>query len=88
MASKKAAKVDTLGELHELTATILKEELSRARAAGEGISPQLLAQVIKFLKDNDITADEGNGELAKLKAAFAGDNIYPFDPAAEAAKRA
>jgi hypothetical protein len=52
-----------LDDLHGLQAEALKEELRRQKESGEGISPALLAQVNKFLKDNGIDRPkaEGNG---------------------------
>lgn len=54
-----------LNELHALVARVLKEELEREPAQIEidgvlitpehSVSPALLAQAIKFLKDNSIT---------------------------------
>jgi len=45
----KAAKVDYLEQLHKTVAETLTSAIK-----GEDVSPQLLAQAIKFLKDNGI----------------------------------
>ena len=75
---------DALGALHGLIADALKEQIEAARASGEGIPPALLAQAIKFLKDNGIDAPEqAGGRLDRLKkslpsAADLEDNVTPF----------
>ena len=73
-----------LDALHGLQAEALKDELRRQKEAGEGISPALLAQVNKFLKDNGIDRPqaEGNGPdlLDKeLDGVEFGDAVIPFD---------
>lgn len=45
----KAAKMDALEALHAAVADVLKVQLQ-----GEEVSPQMIAQAIKFLKDNGV----------------------------------
>lgn len=43
-----------LGELHGLLADTLKDQIKKFTDANEPVPPALLAQAIKFLKDNGI----------------------------------
>jgi len=52
----KRATEDILDGLHGLLAESLKEQLENYKNSDEPIPPQLLAQCIKFLKDNGIDA--------------------------------
>lgn len=63
----KAAKMDALEELHALTAKVLTKALS------DEASPQMLAQAIKFLKDNGIepAKDADNAALQALSNRIA-----------------
>ena len=45
---------EALAALHGLLADTLREQIEKAKASEEGIPPALLAQAIKFLKDNGI----------------------------------
>jgi hypothetical protein len=47
------ASLESLNELHDAVAKVLKENLD---------DPKVLANAIKFLKDNDITADLMNDD--------------------------
>jgi len=55
------ATVDVLAGLHDLLATSLRTDLKRYIDAEEPVPPALLAQIIKFLKDNGIEAKEAAG---------------------------
>lgn len=69
-ASEKA-----MDQLHAAVALLLSNELDRAsfRAEskpddpGAAISPQLLSQAIKFLKDNGVSAPVGSSRVADLE---------------------
>jgi hypothetical protein len=69
-ASEKA-----MDQLHAAVALLLSNELDRAsnRAEskpddpGAAISPQLLSQAIKFLKDNGVSAPGGSSRVADLE---------------------
>ena len=64
MADKDKATETELNKLHAVVARVLREELEaheKITVGGEeiemkSISPAMVAQAIKFLKDNDITA--------------------------------
>lgn len=70
-ASEKA-----MDELHATVALLLNNELSRACIRAEtkpddpsaAISPQLLSQAIKFLKDNGVSAPVGSSRTADLQS--------------------
>ena len=67
-----AAKEKEVSELHNL----LTQRYLKILKSDEEFSPQILAQIAKFLKDNDITSDmEENEDLAQLKAKA---KPYPF----------
>jgi len=72
----KTASVDALGELHALLASSLSDEVKRYQRENEPIPPALLAQVIKFLKDNGIEAVEANGNPLE---ALTGVLPFPTD---------
>ena len=78
-----AAKESKLGALHEMTATILTEQLQwyRSQDPPEHVPAALLAQVLKFLKDNNISADADSPEMKRLQESF-GSNVlgFPFQP--------
>lgn len=78
-----------LGGLHALIARTLSNEIEKAKDLEDGVPPQLLAQAIKFLKDNNITAsDADDPEMQKLRKVYEGNVIgFPFDPAAAQAGR-
>lgn len=71
MASKLAAKEDTLGVIHELTAQYCKTRLQQALETNEPIPPAELGAITKFLRDNSIECtksdmEEKFGELLRL----------------------
>jgi hypothetical protein len=63
---------DILDAIHGMLAGALKDELERAMSARDEdgnrvpINPQLLDKVMKFLKDNDVTAPASNKPLNDL----------------------
>lgn len=63
---------DILDAIHGMLAGALKDELHRAMTAKDEdgnpvpINPQLLDKVMKFLKDNDVTAPASNKPLNAL----------------------
>lgn len=73
-ASEKA-----LDDLHAAVASLLKNELQRAANRAEtkpddpshAISPQLLSQAIKWLKDNGVSAPAGAMRTEDLAAQLA-----------------
>ena len=65
------ANSDSLADLHELLAGSMKEDLLRAINKGEGVPPQLMSNIIKFLKDNKIEAlNVKDSPLDKLTQAL------------------
>ena len=68
-----------LDRLHAAVAMLLSNELDRASIRAEtdpddpaaAISPQLLSQAIKFLKDNGIAASANSPRFADLTAKLA-----------------
>jgi chromosome segregation and condensation protein ScpB len=77
-----AAKTSRLGALHELVAEKLIAQIELEAKSDEGVTPQTLAQAIKFLKDNNINAEEDNPKLEKLKEVSGSVLKFPFDPKA------
>lgn len=75
------ASSDVLDGLHGLLAGALKEELGRAieLATREEdpvpINPQLLDKVMKFLKDNEITAPASSKPLQDLSETLSGLDV-------------
>lgn len=55
-----------LDALHADLADTLAEALRMAKEKGEAPSPQLLAQVIKFLKDNGVDAPAKSERISSL----------------------
>lgn len=78
---------DLLDAIHGMLAGALKDELDRAMNARdeEGnavpINPQLLDKVMKFLKDNDVTAPASNKPLNALADTLAGLDVDIEDEA-------
>lgn len=78
--SKKAANTDTMGELHDKVAKVFTRVLTNYEkqydeADGEAIeiepSPAMLSAAAKFLKDNDISYDDGAvEELSAVEASL------------------
>lgn len=73
---------DLLDELHALTAEELVDILRNGAVhpeTGERVkaSPQYFSAAIRFLKDNDITADKESGRLDAVEDAVSG--IPDFD---------
>lgn len=79
---------DILDAIHGMLAGALKDELTRAMNARDEdgnrvpINPQLLDKVMKFLKDNDVTAPASNKPLNDLSATLAALDIDPDEEAA------
>jgi hypothetical protein len=72
---------DILDAIHGMLAGALKDELERAMTAKDEdgnavpINPQLLDKVMKFLKDNSITAPASNKPLNDLSETLAGLDV-------------
>jgi hypothetical protein len=65
MARKKRATDETLGELHQKVAEVLRDALNDK----ENLTPQLIAQAIKFLDNNGIQGEVGQLEDDVKKAS-------------------
>lgn len=78
---------DVLDAIHGMLAGALKDELERAMSARDEdgnrvpINPQLLDKVMKFLKDNDVTAPASNKPLNDLSDTLAGLDVDLDDEA-------
>lgn len=70
---------DVFDELHAMTAEVLKVQLEKYKTAGEPVPPALLAQAIKFMKDNGIDsparAKEVNDSLAPHMPDFGPEDM-------------
>lgn len=81
------ASSDILDAIHGMLAGALKDELDRAMNARDEdgnavpINPQLLDKVMKFLKDNDVTAPASNKPLNALADTLAGLDVDIEDEA-------
>jgi hypothetical protein len=68
-----------LDTMHRLVALLLSNELDRANLRAEmnpndpsyAISPQLISQALKFLKDNGVSAPAGSKVVENLAAQLA-----------------
>jgi hypothetical protein len=68
-----------LDTMHRLVALLLSNELDRANIRAEmnpndpsfAISPQLISQALKFLKDNGVSAPAGSKVVENLAAQLA-----------------
>jgi hypothetical protein len=66
-----AAKQSELSGLHAALAEMFLEDIRICREEGIPMSASDKAVIVKFLKDNSITADVDNSEMDKLKDEFA-----------------
>lgn len=62
------ASSDALDALHALVADTLTGEIKKARGSEDGISPQLISQALKFLKDNGVDAPASSPRFDSLAA--------------------
>lgn len=74
---------DVVDALHGIVADSLIQQIKAAQASGEAIPPALLAQAIKFLKDNGVDAPARQGsKVDTLKEAMPDfdehTNVTPF----------
>lgn len=66
-----AAKQSELSSLHAALADMFLEDIRICREEGIPMSASDKAVIVKFLKDNSITADVDSSEMDKLKHEFA-----------------
>lgn len=75
-----SAKESTLALIHELQAQEMLKILKEAQESGEPVSPQHLAQITKFLKDNSITSEpDENPALKEIQEKVSEESEVPFD---------
>ena len=75
-----SAKDSTLALIHELQAAEMLKILKKYKESGEDMSPQHMAQISKFLKDNDITSDmDKNPKMKEISEEVQEANKVPFD---------
>lgn len=65
---------ETLGELHGLVADYLIKQMR----SGEEISPQMINQAIKLLKDNGIEATPGDSKMDDLAKEIESLDLYEY----------
>lgn len=65
-----SAKVSKLSKLHEMLTQAFIEDLKIARDQGIPMAASDKAVIVKFLKDNNITADPDDTKMHELDAAF------------------
>lgn len=66
----KAAAVSKLNELHELLAEVLIEDLKQSKAEGIPLPAANLGVIVKFLKDNNISASIDAEDMKNLRDEF------------------
>lgn len=70
-----------LGSLHGTVAETLAAEIRGYKDRGEPVPAALLAQAIKFLSENGISADpEDTPGLQDLRSKATAATAFPFDP--------
>lgn len=65
-----AAKESTLSTLHEMLAEMFIEDIRICKEEGIPMSASDKAVIVKFLKDNSISADITSDEMQKLSQEF------------------
>ena len=65
-----AAKQSALSALHEALAEMFLEDIRICREEGIPMSSSDKGVIVKFLKDNNITADIDNADMQKLQDEF------------------
>ena len=65
-----AAKKSTLETLHEMLAELFMEDIRICRSEGIPMSASDKAVIVKFLKDNDVTAAPDEAKVQALRDEF------------------
>lgn len=65
-----AAKESRLSKLHEMIAELFIDDINMCREEGIPMAASDKAVIVKFLKDNDITAVKDEDDMAKLEQEF------------------
>lgn len=66
-----AAKQSKLSELHEMLAEMFIQDIKMCTDEGIPMAASDKAVIVKFLKDNDITADADASDMEALRVSFA-----------------
>ena len=66
-----AAKQSKLSELHEMLAEMFIQDIKMCTDEGIPMAASDKAVIVKFLKDNDITADADASDMEALRESFA-----------------
>jgi len=65
-----AAKQSKVSSLHDLLTELFIEDIKMCRAEGIPMSASDKAVIVKFLKDNDVTAEPDEAKVQALRAEF------------------
>ena len=65
-----AAKQSRLSELHEMLAELFIEDIKICKSEGIPMSASDKAVIVKFLKDNSVTADVDDESMRQLRDEF------------------
>lgn len=65
-----AAKVNKLAKLHQMITDMFIEDIRLAQQADIPMAASDKAVIVKFLKDNNITADPDDSKMQQLDKAF------------------
>ena len=65
-----SAKKSTLETLHEMLAELFMEDIRICRSKGIPMSASDKAIIVKFLKDNDVTAEPDEAKVQALRDEF------------------
>lgn len=68
-----AASQGALGELHQMLAEVLLEDLKQSKAEGIPLPAANLGVIRQFLKDNEITATVDADDMKRLREEFQTD---------------
>lgn len=68
-----AASQGALGELHQMLAEVLLEDLKQSKAEGIPLPAANLGVIRQFLKDNEITATVDADDMRRLRDEFQAD---------------
>lgn len=75
MAKLKSASESTVSMLHALVTEYYIDMINRAKQDELDLSPADMANIIRFLKDNNVTAMPDEEQMATLTKAFTQDEL-------------
>ena len=73
------AELTALESLHELMATVMKEQLDASRTSEDGPAPAMLSVIRQFLKDNHVEANGAQSDTSEMAKALEAMNDLPYD---------